>query len=159
MILVLFAQLRCRPPAGAKIVSGRQGRHLPTAITQGQQAVTACFARIRLALPGQRLYHTLTLTTQTTNGLPQIEIMIIRSPDATERFIQTHVTQGHQGLQISGEAGSRACPTEHRTGIVVTTALSNGTALARDEGREYNASVVVVAAQCAEVEIQRQFGI
>src|SRR5690606_40519267 len=64
MILVLFAQLRCRPPAGAKIVSGRQGRHLPTSITQRQQAVTACLARIRLALPGQRLYHTLTLTTQ-----------------------------------------------------------------------------------------------
>src|SRR5690606_17878253 len=144
MILVLFAQLRCRPPAGAKIVSGRQGRHLPTSITQRQQAVTACFARIRLALPGQRLYHPLTLTTQTTNGLPQIEIMSIRSPDATERCIQTRVAQGHQGVQISGEAGSRACPTERRTGSVVTTALGNGTTRAGDEGRKHNASVIVV---------------
>ncbi|MNM94473.1 hypothetical protein D3C81_1068780 [compost metagenome] len=103
----------------------------------------------------QRLNHALPVAAQSLHHLPQTSTCS-RRPNPRERLAQLCLPQGHQGFQISGEARGRTRTTEVGTDVIVTTALGNGLANARYEGREYDASVIVIAAQLAEVEIQRQ---
>src|SRR5690606_2089351 len=102
--------------------SGRQRRQLPTSIAQLQLAVTARLARGAHILPRQSLDYAYTFTAQALYGLPQVQIVMIRRPDPGGRLVHTHVAEGDQGLQIGGETGGRARPTEITTDIIVAAA-------------------------------------